>query len=61
VARDQAKSRVLGLAHGTALVKLDDGDVEETKVSRRTLMWCGIGLGAAIFIPVFIYFAPHFL
>ena len=69
MAKHQAKSSSLDLAPGVVLAKSDGGgkrellysNEEKTKVSRKKLMWCGIGLGAAIVIPLFVYFAPHLL
>jgi hypothetical protein len=61
MATKQAKSTVLASPHRTTLVRLHDGARTRMKVDGKTLMWCAIGLGAAIVIPVFIYFAPHFL
>ena len=52
-----------GSAQDHALVNLDDGadsDVENAKAKRKTyLKWCGIGLGVAIIVPLFLYFGPH--
>ena len=59
--REQAKATVVDRVYGTALVRSDDSAGTRTKVNRKTLMWCAIGLGAAIVIPAFIYLAPHFL
>jgi hypothetical protein len=28
-------------------------------MKNRTLMWCGIGLTAAVALPLFIYALPH--
>ena len=66
--RDAGESIGFELAQSSALVKLDDGvesdlsysDAENARANRKKLLtWCGIGLGAAIIVPLFIYFAPH--
>ena len=67
MATNQAASSNTELAQGTALAKLDDSSrrdlfrsyAEKAKANRKKLMWCGIGVGAAIAVPVFLYFAPH--
>jgi hypothetical protein len=52
-----------GSAQDHALVKLNDSadsDAENANAKRKTfLKWCGIGLGVAIIVPLFLYFAPH--
>jgi hypothetical protein len=67
MAIDHHESRSAGLTRRFALTRFDDsppGDLSRSNrrkagVNRKTLVWCGLGLSAAVIVPVFVYFAPH--